>query len=141
MTRKEARELVFGLLFETEFRSDECAEEIYATSAENREIPEEGFVKDSYFAICENIEKIDEVIGEHANGWKTNRLGRVSRSILRIAVYEMIFRTDIPLKVSINEAVELAKKYDEEKARPFINGVLNSVKEALVEGGQRSNAD
>ena len=76
------------------------------------------------------LEIIDGVIGRHAKGWKTSRISKVSRSILRLCVYEMLYE-EIPYSVSINEAVELAKKFDDEKARPFINGILNSVKNAL----------
>ena len=139
MTRREAREYVFALLFETEFRADESAEEIFATSVENREIPEDSYIREAYFAIDAPREEIDAMIGEHAHGWKTGRLTRVSRSILRLGVYEMLYCKEIPLTVSINEAVEIAKKYDEEKARPFINGVLNSVKSFLEESGKREN--
>ena len=137
MTRREAREALLGLLFETEFRRDETGEDIYYTSVENREIPEDGYVKKAYFAICEGRESIDAVIGENSNGWKTSRLTNISRSILRLGVYELLYEDTIPYSVTINEAVELAKKYDEEKARPFINGVLNSVKNSLEEKGDR----
>lgn len=131
MTRREAREEVLGLLFESEFRKEETKEDIYATSAENREIPEDDYVKDTYFAICEKCEEIDRIIGENSNAWRPDRLGKVSRSILRLAVYELVFVPSIPNNVAINEAVELSKKFDEEKARPFINGVLNSVKNSI----------
>ena len=131
MTRKEARAEAFRLLFETEFRTDETSEEIFATSVEDREIPNDEYIKKAYFGICENKEEIDSTIGRHAKGWKTSRLTRISRSVLRLAVYEMLYETEIPYSVSINEAVELSKKYDEEKARAFINGVLNAVKNEL----------
>ena len=131
MTRRQAREELINLLFETEFRNDECAEAIFATSSENREIGEDEYLRRAYFAITENLEKIDETIGTHAHGWKTSRLGRVSRAVLRMAVYELLFEADIPSTVTINEAVELIKAYDDEKARPFVNGVLNSVKDSL----------
>ena len=98
---------------------------------ENREIEDSEYVKCAFFTVCEKREEIDALIGEHAQGWKTQRLTNVSRSILRLAVYEMLYDDSIPYSVSINEAVELAKKFDDEKARPFINGVLNSVKSAL----------
>ena len=81
----------------------------------------------------ESKEEIDATIGEHAHGCKTQRLSRVSRAILRLAVYELLYEKDIPASVTINEAVELSKKYDEEKARAFVNGVLNSVKNSLGE--------
>ncbi len=131
MTRKEAREELFNLLFETDFRADESAEQIFATSTENREIREDDYIRRAYFAIAEKKEEIDAIIGEHAHGWKTSRLGRVSRAVLRIGVYELMWEKDIPSSVTINEAVELSKKYDDEKARPFVNGVLNSVKDSL----------
>ena len=133
MTRKEAREELINLLFETDFRTDESAEAIFATSTENREIAEDDYLRRAYFAIMSNIEKIDATIGEHAHGWKTSRLGRVSRAILRMGVYELLFEADIPSRVTINEAVELSKKLDDEKARPFVNGVLNSVKDSVGE--------
>ena len=131
LSRREAREQLLGLLFETEFRNDETNVEIFATSVEDREIPSDGYIKNAYFGISDNREEIDGTIGKHANGWKTSRLSKLSRSILRLAVYEMLYETEIPYSVSINEAVELSKKYDEDKARPFINGVLNSIKNEL----------
>jgi len=133
MTRREAREEVLNLLFETEFRKDESEKEIFATSKENREVADDEYISRAYFTIIENKEEIDNTIGEHAHGWKTQRLGRVSRAILRLAVYELLYEKKIPASVTINEAVELSKKYDDEKARAFINGVLNSVKNAVGE--------
>ena len=131
ISRREAREQILGLLFETEFRTDESSVEIYATSVEDREIPSDEYIKRAYFGICENREEIDSVIGAHAKGWKTGRLTRLTRSLLRLATYEMLYETGIPYSVSINEALELAKRYDEDKARPFINGVLNAIKNEL----------
>ena len=140
LKRREAREQVLGLLFETEFRADETSTEIFAISVEDREIPNDDYIKKAYFGICDNKDEIDETIGRHAKGWKTSRLTRISRSVLRLAIYEMLYENEIPYSVSINEAVELCKKYDEEKARPFINGVLNAVKNEL-EGSSADGAD
>jgi len=131
MTRREAREELINLLFESDFRGDEKAEEIYATSLENREVADDEYLHRAYFAIMKDVERIDAAIGEHAHGWKPERLGRVSRAILRMGVYELLFEADIPSTVTINEAVELAKKFDDEKARPFVNGVLNAVKDGI----------
>lgn len=131
LKRKEAREIVVGLLFETEFRTDENSKEVYAISTENREIPKDEYVERAYFGVCDNKEKIDELIGASANGWKTHRLTKLLRSILRLATYEMLFEADIPYSVSINEGIELTKKFDDPQARAFVNGVLNSVKDKL----------
>ena len=132
MTRSEARKNVLELLFESEFRKDESAEEIFATSTESREIETDPYIKDVFFGVCNNLEEIDAAINKNAKGWKTNRLSKVSRSILRLCIYEMMYVKEIPLRVSINEGIELAKAYEDEKARPFINGVLNAVKNDLA---------
>jgi len=133
LNRYDAREAVFQLLFETEFRADEQKEDIFAISTENRELEPDDYVKSAYFGVCEHIEEIDALINKYAKGWKTSRISRVSRSILRLAVYEMLYcREEIPVTVSINEAIELGKKFDDEKVRAFLNGVLNSVKNDIL---------
>lgn len=134
--RKEARETVVGLLFEREFRTDEDANAIYALALDAREIPDNDYVKRAYFGVLDNLDKIDALIGEHSNGWKPERIAKLSRSILRLCVYEMLFEDDIPYSVSINEAVELSKKFDDAKMRPFVNGILNSVKNTLTADGK-----
>lgn len=133
MTRKEARETAMCLLFEQEFRAEETPEEIYEISLENREIQDDDYLRRVFFGTNENREQIDSTIGKHAHGWKTERMSRVSRAVCRIAVYEMLFEKDIPAPVSINEAIELCKKYDEDKARRFVNGVLNAVKGEIAD--------
>lgn len=77
------------------------------------------------------MNEVDGLISSRAIGWKTERMTKVSLSILRIAVYEMRFCKDIPFSVSINEAVEMTKKYDDEKAPSFVNGILNGIAENL----------
>ena len=136
LTRREARETLLALLFESEFRADEDYREIYATSAEERQIPEDEYVKSSFYRIFECREEIDGVIGNHAKGWKTSRLSKLSRSVLRLGVCEMLYAKEIPYSVTINEAVELTKKFDEPRARSFVNGVLNAVKDELVAAGK-----
>ena len=89
------------------------------------------YIHSTYFGVCERLEELDELINRHANGWKTSRISKVSRSILRLATYEMLYCEDIPLNVSINEGIELCKEFDEEKAKAFVNGVLNGVKEEI----------
>ncbi|MBQ9778473.1 MAG: transcription antitermination factor NusB [Clostridia bacterium] len=131
MNRREAREAVFELLFETEFKTDEAREAIYALSTDNREIEDDPYIREVYFGVCEHLEELDEHINRHAQGWKVSRISKVSRSILRLCVYEMLYRDEIPALVSINEAIELSKKFDEEKARAFVNGVLNSIKDEI----------
>lgn len=134
MKRRELREAVLQMLFETEFRTDETPEEIFVISAENREYtPEDqNEIRKIYFDIQDKKEPIDALINACSTGWKTTRMTRLSLSIMRLCVYEMLYREDIPASVSLNEAVELCKIYDEPKARPFLNGVLNGVKNKLA---------
>ena len=131
MNRRESRETVFALLYETEFHHDEDVCEIYEATRENREFEENEYIKNVFFGVCDKKEEIDKLILENAVGWKTERMQKISISIMRLAVYEMLYMDDVPATVSINEAIELAKKFDDDNARPFINGVLNSVAKKL----------
>ena len=130
MTRKEAREEAFRLLFETEFRTD-APEEIFALSEENREVAENAYVRAVYFGVREHLEEIDEMIVRHSNGWKPSRISPVSRSAIRLCIYEMLYMDDIPANVSLNEAIELVKTFDDEKMRGFVNGLLNGAKNEI----------
>ena len=131
MTRKEARQEAFRLLFETEFRNDAAPEAIYALSKEDREIADNEYIKAVYFGVREHLEEIDAMIMRHSNGWKPSRITAVSRSAIRLCIYEMKYMTDIPKAVSINEAIELVKTFDDMKMRAFVNGVLNGAKNEL----------
>ncbi len=135
LKRKEARDLLFGLLFETEFKAGEDPAEIYDLSCQSREIPDDPYVKSGFFGICKNMELLDAIIGKYAKGWRTDRLSRVSRTVIRLAVYEILFVKDIPFNVSVSEAVEFSKKYGEEKAKAFVNGVLSSIVRDVNEKG------
>lgn len=127
MQRKLARENAFILIFESICKKDETAEEIFekATSVRGLEVDE--YVKTVFFGSYENALKIDEAMEKHLKGWKKERISPVSMSVLRLGCYELMFMPDIPSKVSINEGIELSKKYDDEKSYAFVNGVLNAV--------------
>ena len=135
ITRRKAREFLLELLFESEFRTDENYIEIYAKSAEERLIPEDSYIKKAYYTICENKDDIDAKIGECAKGWRTERLSKLSRSLLRLGVYEMFHEEKIPYTVTINEVIELTKSYDDPKAKAFVNGVLNGIKDMAEASG------
>ena len=136
--RRAAREAVLALLFETEYHEDDTPETIFLRAAEARDIdPADKYVRGEYLGIMEHIATIDALLGRHAKGWRTDRLSRVSRAVLRLGAYELVYAEKIPAPIAINEAVELAKKFDDPKARAFINGVLNAVKNELEENGGR----
>ena len=127
LTRQEARETLFGLLFETEFHEGKEPAAIYDLACEDREIPNDKYVRESFFGILAKASVLDAVISRYAKGWRADRLSRVSRTVIRIAVYEMLFVEDIPMNVSISQAVSLALKFGEDKAKQFVNGVLSGV--------------
>jgi N utilization substance protein B len=127
ISRKEARDILFGLLFEVEFKQEENPTEIYNLSCENREIPGNDYIKNVFFGVITSAEVIDAVISKYSKGWRSDRLSRVSRTVLRIAIYEILFVDDIHPNISISQAVELVVKYGEDKAQQFVNGVLSGV--------------
>lgn len=131
MTRKEAREEAFRLLFETEFHGEDPAEEIYARAREDREIMENPYIREVYFGVRNHVEELDEVISRHSDGWKPSRISPVSLSALRLCIYEMQYMDSIPHLVSINEAIELVKTFDDPKMKAFVNGVLNGAKDEI----------
>ena len=134
MNRKSARENAFILLFENAIKSitkDETPEEIYAKATEIRGLEVDDYVRRVFFGAIENAQIISETVESCLVGWKKERVSFVSRAIITLSTYELMFMEDIPARVSINEAIELAKKYDEEKAYSFVNGVLNKVAEVL----------
>ena len=131
ISRREIREQILGLLFETEFQTQKTPEEVYHLAVEDREIPADDFISQAYFGVLEKKAEIDAYITKYSKGWSVDRIAPVTRNILRLSIFEMLNCTDIPVRVSINEAIELTKKYDEEKAKAFVNGILNSVKDEL----------
>ena len=137
MKRREAREALFALLFEMSFATPEEAAVLYETECEqtDRDLNDD-YIRDGYAGVRENLEKIDELISSASKGWKISRLARVTLALLRLGVYEMCI-AGLPYHIAINEAVELAKVYGEDKSPGFVNGVLNQI--ALSQGLKKTN--
>jgi len=131
MNRTQARENAFILLFEAECRSDETALEIYEYAKELRALECDEYVKNVFFGVQQRKREIDELVEQNTVGWTKNRISPVSRALLALSTYEMLAVEDAPVKVSINEAIELSKKYDDEKSYVFVNGVLNAIADSL----------
>lgn len=127
MTRREAREAALELIYEKISRPDEDAAVVYENSLSVREAKDNEYIKNVYFGVVENRDEIDEHIKATAHDWSVDRMSRVTLSILRLATYEFYYDRTIPTSVTINEAVELAKKYDASTAPAFINGILNKI--------------
>jgi len=141
-TRRQGRTLafqvLFGLAFDPEFSVEPMA--LRRTFADNPAVidcdSEEAvtFASQLFMGICEHLDDIDKVIGKNSDHWKLNRIAKVELAILRLALYEILHRQDIPLKVAINEAIELAKGFGDESSRSFVNGILDAVARAVDQG-------
>ena len=127
MTRRNAREQAFFVLFEKIFDNDSAVSEIVKKAEENDLIKLNGFALVLLSKYEQNAEEIDEIIASKAEGWQLSRLPRVSLAVMRLAVTEMKFSDEIPDGVAVNEAVEIAKKYGTPDDASYINGVLGSV--------------
>ena len=127
MTRREAREQAFIILFEKIFDSDATISQIIATAKEAELIKINGFAESILNAVEENFTEIDEIIEEKSQDWTLARLPKVTLAILRLAVSEIKYIEDVPGGVAVNEAVELAKKYGTNEDASFINGILGTI--------------
>ncbi len=94
----------------------------------------EGFAWELALGVWRNSGEIDEVVRRFSQNWRIERIARTELTILRLALYEMLHRPDIPVKVSINEAVELAKRFGDENSRGFVNGILDAAAKAIEDG-------
>lgn len=126
LTRKEARENAFILIFEKTF-NDISLEEILETAQSVRDFETDEYVEKVLFGVYHNVEKIDSLISENARGWKIERISRVVLSLMRLAIFEMLYIPEIPVNVSANEAIVLCKKYATEDDASFLNGILGTV--------------
>ena len=127
MNRRQEREEAFLMLFEAEFDKERSVEDIYLQAKEAREVEDSEYVRQVLEGVIAHREFLDALIAKHSHGWRRERISNVAGAALLLACYEMLYMEDIPFRVSINEALELMKKYDEEKAKVFVNGVLNAV--------------
>lgn len=125
-SRHELRESVFKILFQIENTELDYKELL---ELEQEEIANSSYVNITLAEIIDKLEEIDNIISNSLKDWKLDRLSKMDRQILRISAYEILY-SDIPYKVSINEAVELSKKYSEkDESYKFINGVLKGIVE------------
>lgn len=130
MSRRKSREQAFIFLFESTFGL-QSMDEIMVNAEFIREETVDPFTKELFEGTLDKQNLLDEYIEKNLNGWNKDRLSRTAISILRLAVFEIMFVDDIPLNVSINEAVELAKKYSTKQESAYINGVLASISKSI----------
>ena len=128
MGRKDARDGAFKMLYQLDINNNERNKALKDYFDEyNYTKADQAYITEVVNGVFENTEKIDKLISEAVKSWTLNRISLVDKAILRLAVYEMYYREDIPDSISIYEAVELAKLYDSPKAGGFVNGLLRGV--------------
>lgn len=129
MSRKKARDNAFKCIYEFEFNKEKEIDEILEVcyGENNCSDLEKEYIEEVTKGVIKNIEKIDEIILNNLKNWNIARIAKIDLAILRLAIYEMNYIDNIPLKVSANEAVELAKTYGNSDSKSFVNGLLAKV--------------
>ncbi len=127
MSRRQLREQIFKLLFRVEFNAPEDMpeqKELFFEETESASEQDQKYIDEKYGKLMDVLPSIDAQINEKASGWTTERMGKVELTILRLAVFEILYDETVPASVAINEAVELAKKFGQDESPAFVNGIL-----------------
>ena len=128
MNRRALREQVFKLLFRIEFNNQEEMQQqcsYFFEDSDNQILEDDmDYIQYKFNMIMDHLSEIDRLINEKAKGWSTQRMGKVDLTIIRLAVFEILYDDDVPTNVAINEAVELAKKFGQDESYGFVNGIL-----------------
>ena len=129
LNRRKEREIVYQMLFASQFYPEDQTPELYDTIIPQMEegAAESAYIKETFFGARAYAEKAMEKIEGYAKDWKVNRLSKGTLTVLQLAIYEMEMSESVPQKIAINEAVELAKKFCEDGAKKFVNGILGSL--------------
>jgi len=128
MNRKTARDLAFKLLYQADIQKEE-GEVVFDIAKEEYEIDDKSkeYIGNILYGVEENAENINSIISEKSEGWKINRISKISLACLKLGIFEILYCEDIPDQVAANEAVSLAKLYEGEEAAKFVNGILSVV--------------
>ncbi|MCO1600045.1 transcription antitermination factor NusB [Desulfosporosinus nitroreducens] len=140
MSRRLARETALQVLFQRDLTKEpfSIAEEVQRWAKEFV-VPEpsKDFAQELVEGTIEHQAQIDQTIASYAQDWTINRMAKVDRNVMRLATYEILFRSDIPGRVSLNEAIELAKRFGGEESAKFVNGILDRIVESAVKAEQK----
>lgn len=140
LARAQAFQILYGLNFTPATTLGELMDAYYASpdiAAKDDEIESlepNGFTWELIKGVWHNAKRLDEVISQHSSHWKVDRIGKIELTLLRLATYEMLYRSDVPPKVAINEALELSKQFGDDKSRGFVNGILDAAAKSLESG-------
>lgn len=141
MTRKRIRENLYIMLFQTNFhgleeqsdQADYYLEDLLDADATKKAKTE---LKERFQSVVEHIPEIDKMIEEKSKGWAITRLAKADLTVLRLAIFEMLYDAEVPNGVAINEAVDLSKKYGTDKSYSFVNGILATIEKELPKDEQ-----
>jgi N utilization substance protein B len=142
--RRQAREWVVQFLFQTEFNPEELEQALADFWNDPEKTPldrDRCYVNEVIQGVLDEQAKIDRTLKRYTDNWDVDRLGALDRTVLRVAVYEMLFRDDVPPVVSINEAIEIAKAYSGQKSARFVNGILDRIQKELKRPSRTRNDD
>lgn len=126
MTRKEEREQAFCLVFEKGFRDESCAE-LLELAESIRDFELTPYITETFCGVFDQLETVDSIIAKHLEKWTIDRIPKADLALLRLAVYEMKYNDTVPVGVTVNEIIDLAKIYSGEKDPAYINGVLGGI--------------
>lgn len=128
MGRRELRERIFLLLFRVEFNRPEDMPEQIKMFFEDDEVmyteQDAEYITAKYGSIASRLDELDRMLDEKSEGWDVKRMGKVELTLLRLALYEIVYDEEVPVRVAINEAVELAKKFGQDSSGSFVNAIL-----------------
>lgn len=151
MTRSNARELVVHLLYEIDYTKetpeqaleDRLEKGYYEALAEENEVYAErpskkqlAYIRSCVCGAAERFEELDQLISRHAIGWNLHRISRFTKAALRLALFEILYVSDVPTGVAVNECIELTRKYEDQEVVSFVNGILGSFSRSLKESDQ-----
>lgn len=129
--RTFARECALKILYRIEISKESIEtslKDFWSKSADSADKESHDFAETLVKGTCENLAAIDNIISKYTDNWNISRMAVIDKNIMRMCVYEMLYRDDIPPNVSINEAIELAKKYGDVDSGKFVNGILDKIK-------------
>jgi len=130
--RSRMRELVFKTLFQNEFRNEQIQDVLSEVLGSEKTASIRRDARRYIQGLSRNARLIDQVISQHLENWSIDSLASVDRNVLRLGTYELLFEMDIPIEVTIDEAVEIAKRYGTENSGKFVNGVLDKIAKTTV---------
>lgn len=139
MSRRKGREQAFIFLFQNSF-TKENIDGIIESAKMAEDIEVDDFAVVLFDGVIKNREKIRSYIEKNIKGWKIHRISRVAMAIMEISTYEMLYEESVPVEISINEAVELAKKYGGKEESSYVNGVLGAINKEILQERQAENA-